>query len=76
MKRRNVVLLIAMAACTALDEPNAAGSENSTIAGTRFRGVYIAVRRSSRTSGTFEMPIAASPLPWDGRASSLALVMS
>ena len=46
----------------------AARSENSTVAGTRFRGLYIAVRRSSRASGTFEMPIDASPLPCAARA--------
>ena len=33
-------------------------SVNSTVAGTRFRGLYIAVRTSSRSSGTFEIPIA------------------
>ena len=33
-------------------------SVNSTVAGTRLRGLYIAVSASSRASGTFEMPIA------------------
>ena len=54
----------------------AARSENSTVAGTRFRGLYISVRRSSRRSGTFEMPIEASPRPCAARVTSLALVMS
>ncbi len=54
----------------------AARSVNSTVAGTRLRGLYIAVRRSSRASGTFEMPTEVSPLPCAPRAVSRALVMS
>src|SRR5439155_11493649 len=53
-----------------------ARSVNSTVAGTRLRGLYIAVRRSSRASGTFEMPIETSPLPCAARPVSLALVIS
>ena len=56
--------------------PVAARSVNSTVAGTRFLGLYIAVRRSRRASGTFEMPTDVSPLPWAARAVSRALVMS
>ena len=48
-------------------------SVNSTVAGTRFFGLYIAVSVSSRASGTLEMPMFTSPLP---RGASLALVMS
>src|SRR5687767_10747694 len=48
-------------------------SVNSTVAGTCLRGLYIAVRRSRRASGTFEMPIAVSP--WV-RGASRAEVMS
>ena len=48
---------------------------NSTVAGTRFFGLYIAFRRSSRSSGTFEMPIDASARPWAARPESFALVM-
>ena len=36
------------------------------VAGTRFFGLYIAVRRSRRASGTFEMPIVASAFPVRG----------
>jgi len=43
----------------------------ATVAGTRFFGLYIAVRRSSRSSGTFEMPMLTSPLPRD--ASTLVM---
>ena len=55
----------------------AAGGGNdvgeSTVAGTRLRGLYIAVSASSRASGTFEMPMLTSPLP---RGASRALVIS
>ena len=53
--------------------PGAMMSVNSTVAGTRFFGLYIAVSMSSRSSGTFEMPMLTSPLP---RGASLALVIS
>ena len=55
--------------------PAAAKSENSTVAGTRFFGLYIAVRRSSRASGTFEMPIDGVALAAAARAS-LTLVIN
>jgi hypothetical protein len=48
-------------------------SVNSTVAGTRFFGLYMAVRMSSLASGTLEMPMLTSPLP---RGASLALVIS
>ena len=48
-------------------------SVNSTVAGTRFFGLYIPVSTSRRSSGTFEIPILTSPLP---PAPSRALVMS
>ena len=60
----------------AAGSPGAARSVNSTVAGTRFFGLNIAVSRSSRASGTFEMPIDASPLPARPAPVSLALVMS
>ena len=41
-----------------------------------FFGLYIAVRRSRRASGTFDMPIDASVLPGAARAVSFALVIS
>ena len=50
-------------------------SANSTVAGTRLRGLNSAVSRSSRSSGTRETPTFASPLP-PGRGASLALVRS
>src|SRR2546430_9623523 len=43
---------------------------------TRFLGVYIAVSRSRRASGTFDIPTVASPLPWAVRPVSRTLVMS
>ena len=56
--------------------PAAARSANSTVAGTRFFGLYIAVSRSSRGSGTLEIPMAASSFPCDVLAVSLALVIN
>ena len=50
-------------------------SVNSMVAGTRLRGLYIAVSRSSRSSGTFEMPTAVSVLLCP-RGASFALVIS
>src|SRR6516165_9778723 len=54
----------------------AARSVNSTVAGTRFRGLYISVSLSRRASGTFEMPTDVSPLLCVVRAVLCALVMS
>jgi hypothetical protein len=49
---------------------------NSTVAGTRLRGLYIAVSRSSRASGTFEIPTEVSSLPCPlPRAGSRPLVI-
>src|SRR5687768_4206447 len=48
-------------------------SVNSIVAGTRFFGLNIAVRRSRRASGTFEMPTAVSPFPL---GASFALVIN
>jgi hypothetical protein len=48
-------------------------SVNSTVAGTRLRGLYIAVSVSRRVSGTLEMPMATSPLPLE---ASFALVIN
>jgi hypothetical protein len=58
------------------ERPEAGRSKNSTVAGTRLRGLYIAVSRSSRASGTLAMPTAVSPAPWPARAASRALVIS
>ena len=48
-------------------------SVNSMVAGTRLRGLYMAVSASSLASGTFEMPMSTSSLP---RGATRALVMS
>ena len=48
-------------------------SVNSTVAGTRLPGLYIAVSVSRRASGTLEMPMLTSLLPL---GVSRALVIS
>ncbi len=53
--------------------PVVAMSANSTVAGTCLRGLNRAVSRSSRSSGTREMPTLASALP-PARGASRALV--
>ena len=50
-------------------------SANSTVAGTRFRGLYILVRTSRRGSGTRAIPSVASIRPC-ARGASWAAVMS
>src|SRR5207248_1265470 len=78
-RAQRTAFLYAATSTSAAAAPVPAGSarsENSTVAGTRFFGLYIAVSRSRRASGTFDIPTVASPLPWAVRPVSRTLVMS